>query len=645
MMISKATDFTSFYSQTLRKLGVLYDEVEFLYANDAPWPQASFDYPYGQAPEVVNVPAAEMADWDTHVAQYYKDNALGSLHTGLSPFGIQAAEFAAGCLERNGLRGYDEITDDQFAELMCEGLYSKFLEPLNAQDAIQFQEDLVDQANFEYFKSDYSCMAVVCNTWPGEYAAPSIALVRRPRDPQRRYEWEAIAIALSHKPDGASEYLPIRDAPIFRPADPSWWLARYFVLQGAIHRINLIDHVKVHFPSDAINAITKTVLPKWHLIHKLLMPHFRLTLPVNNAVLEGQRSLINRDTWYPWSPFVAKGAEVRRLLPFAWAGAAFYGMDDATDSFPPYRFSLDPERIPDPSDPDHSTVPSFIGLGLSRYSAFQRDYYIPVLRFVGRVVDQLSDPPVNPDEHANLEWLELQHWAEECGKFTPGFPGWQAICNRDTLSRVLAYLIWNAAVVHTSDHASLHKMMNDRPVPFVLRTAPPEHPDRPITTEAVPKSVRTLLNHLNESLEDEGGMLKSFGEWLDQKEKDLTQSEKLIPLGTPGDLTYAKMADLLFYLPHNTTLLYDCDYAFSSDDSSLVIEGQDRPLLDSSRQSALAQAIREFQSDLESTDQNHQEVIAQFGFPKLHPDRQLDKDSREYKRQAQQECIGAGIQY
>lgn len=329
------TDFKVFYSQTLRKLGVLYDEVEFLYAHDGPWPQSSFDYPYGQAPEVLKIPAAEMADWDRNVAQYYKDNALGSLNTGLSPFGIQAAEFAAACLERNGLRGYDEITDDQFAELLCEGLYSKFLEPVTAQDASQFHDDLVESASYEYFKSDYTCMAVVRNTWPGEYAAPSIALVRRPRDPSRRYDWEAIAIALSHKPEGSDDYLPIREAPIFRPKDANWWLSRYFVLQGAIHRINLIDHVKVHFPSDAINAISKTVLPQWHLIHKLLMPHFRLTLPVNNAVLEGQRSLINRDTWYPWSPFVAKGAEVRRLLPFAWAGAAFYGMDEAADSFPP----------------------------------------------------------------------------------------------------------------------------------------------------------------------------------------------------------------------------------------------------------------------------------------------------------------------
>lgn len=639
------TDFSSFYSQTLRKLEVLYDEAEFLYANDAPWPQASFDYPYGQAPEVTNVPAAEMADWDKNVAQYYKDNALGSLHTGLTPFGIQAAEFAAGCLERNGLRGYDEINDDQFAELLCEGLYSKFLEPLNAQDAVQFASDLTDTANYEYFKSDYSCMAVVRNTWPGEYAAPSIALVRRPRDPGQRYAWEAIAIALSHKADAASDYLPIREAPIFRPADANWWLARYFVLQGAIHRINLIDHVKVHFPSDAINAISKTVLPKWHLIHKLLMPHFRLTLPVNNAVLEGQRSLINRDTWYPWSPFVAKGAEVRRLLPFAWAGAAFYGMDEATDSFPPYRFSLDPETIPDPRDPDHSTLPSFIGLGLSRYSEFQHDYYKPVLDFVRQVVDQLPHPPANPANHDDLEWLELQHWAEECGKFTPGFPDWRAICNRDTLSRVLAYLIWNAAIVHTSDHATLHKMMSDSPVPFVLRTAPPEQPDVPVATEVVPKSVRTLLNHLSESLEDEGGVVARFGAWLEQKTGDVTHSEKLIPLGTPGDLTYAKMADLLFYLPHNTTLFYDCDYAFSSDDSNLVIEGQHRPLLGRSKQVALDQAIRDFQSNLEIADQRHQDAIAQFGFPKLRPDPSLSKDSAEYKRQAQQECIGAGIQY
>lgn len=210
---------------------------------------------------------------------------------------------------------------------------------------------------------------------------------------------------------------------------------------------------------------------------------------------------------------------------------------------------------------------------------------------------------------------------------------------------MLALLIWNAAVVHTSDHATLHKMMDERPVPFVLRTAPPASPDVPVTTEAVPKSVRTLLGHLSESLEDEGGILKRFGDWLEEKTDSVTHSEKLIPLGTPGDLTYAKMADLLFYLPHNTTLLYDCDYTFSSEDAHLVIDGQQRPLLEPNRQMALAEAIRQFQADLESTDRAHQEAISRFGFPRLRPDPSLHPDSAEYKRQAQQECIGAGIQY
>ena len=107
-------------------------------------------------------------------------------------------------------------------------------------------------------------------------------------------------------------------------------MARYFVLQGAIHRINLIDHTEVHFPPDAINAITKTVLPKDNLVLCLLQPHLWLSISVNNTVLEGQRSLINRNTWYPWSPFVAKGDEVRKLLPFGWFGSEYYAAEGAS---------------------------------------------------------------------------------------------------------------------------------------------------------------------------------------------------------------------------------------------------------------------------------------------------------------------------
>ena len=75
---------------------------------------------------------------------------------------------------------------------------------------------------------------------------------------------------------------------MFTNADgEAWRVARYFVLQGAIHRINLIDHTEVHFPPDAINAISKTVLPKDNLVLRLLQPHLWLSMCVNNTVLEG----------------------------------------------------------------------------------------------------------------------------------------------------------------------------------------------------------------------------------------------------------------------------------------------------------------------------------------------------------------------
>ena len=317
---------------------------DFLYGHEGPWPQPSRDHPFGLAPGIYQIPKAEWDDWNKFVGDYYLEKA--------APFGVKSAEIAVHDA-RETASEYAEITDAEFNTLVCEGLYSKFLSDLDPHDRTAFKDFLTDTDRFDYLKSDYSCMRVVKETHPGEAVAASVALVRRPKD-DAGFNYEVVAIQLQQWDRQARKF---DTSPVFTRADgEAWRIARYFLLQGAIHRINLIDHTEVHFPPDAINAITKTVLPKDNLILRLLQPHMWLSMCVNNTVLEGQRSLINRNTWYPWSPLFRGRRGVRKLLPFGWYGSEYYSA----------KRSLGTRRRTPISTPENSSYPAY------RYDAARR---------------------------------------------------------------------------------------------------------------------------------------------------------------------------------------------------------------------------------------------------------------------------------
>ena len=639
------SDFRPYYSHAKQRMGIRYATSEFLYPSSGPWPRPSFDYPFGQAPEIDNIPPQENADWARYVGSYYTGN--------MTRFGNDGAHFAVESLFKNGIRGYASIDDPTFDRLVSEGLYSKFLCELDADDRELFKGHLSgDPGN--YLKSDYSCMRVVEKTWPGEHAAPTIALLeKQPGSSPSPCTVVAIAIA-GKQPDG--HYGPYD--VILTPADrDSWWLAKYFVLQGAIHRINLIDHVKVHFPSDAINAVTKTVLPRWHLVQKLLLPHLWLTMPVNNSVLEGERSLINRNTWYPWSPFVAKGDEVRRLFPFSWAGAGYYDSLPPNPAFPPYEFTLRPEGLV------YQT---------SSYGAFVSDYYAPLLDFTRNVVAAMS-----PDRDNSIEWLEIRHWAYHIASFVPGFPDQNAIAEGDNLAAALAMVIWNGAVLHSGDHTTLHKMMCEDPVPFVLRVPPPGSATTSPTDDlgdALGDKGREFLANvvhhvvggladkvINAALKDvpfhdeiekaiSAALEHSEDEFLGEILRDETFKSSALPLCWPTDLVYAKMADLLFYMPHNSSLLAECmtkgdphAYRFEDSDDKLRAAWQSsgRPVIEPDGKSSrtLHEHMGTCLSALEAVEQKHLDVRDKLGFPRLHPGGNDLQGSRVT------DCIGAGVQY
>lgn len=681
-------NFKTFYSQQKHRLNLHYESCEFLYPNNSPWPEPSFDYPYGMGPEVNNIPKQEQDDWAKYVGSYYVDNALGTAGDP-TPFGQKGAKFAKDNFMKNGISGYDSLTDETFLELLCEGLYSKFLCSLDPKDEELF--GVSDNDEYQYFKSDYSCMSVVRKTWEHEYAAPTIAVVRRKKSGPRyvdegAYELVAIALAKLDKPvDEGGQFRFSKDM-IFtaqtHSSHSAWWLVKYFVLQGAIHRINLIDHVRVHFPTDPINAVTKAVLPQWHLLHQLLIPHFWLHLPVDNAVLEGERSLINRNSWYPWSPFVARGDEIRKLLPYSWAGEQFYS-DEFNSSYLHYHFSLDPKSVPDPRDPENARIATFIGNDVSRYAKFLLEYHAPILEYTRDVVAQLPPPPEQLDSHEDPVWLEIQHWAYEISRFMPGFPNEREICEGDNLARALATIIWNDSVCHSGDHGALHKMMDDAPVPFIMRIPPPSSTRVDVEEKLSDALGEVGFKYLKEGIHQTFNLLKKsvglphFVENFIEKQLEsyvdkMELKEGTIPLCWPTDLVYAKMADLLFYRPHNCSLLYDCEYEFLVPDGNKsearkqlekTWEKMGRPLLSTPQKEALKAARIKFQAGLDTVnlkyynedgtaiipspyfDEDTSAQLNKYGFPKLRPGTAETDDPKKEAAIRQQTCIGAGVQY
>lgn len=646
-------DFPRFYS---RRISVLcskaaYEGTEFLYPNNQLWPEKSFDYPFAQAPTVSNIPAAERADWEQYVGRYYRDNALA--------FSLESTEFSVKAFERNGISGYGALDDADFLQLICEGLYSKFLNTLDDFDKSLFGIGPADVENYQYLKCDLSCMKVVRKTWEGEAIAPAIVVIRRPRTRASEpvsYDYELVAIALARR-DATGDYAFNRDL-VFTPAQhdghPAWWLAKLFALQGAIHRINLVDHIRVHFPSDSINAITKSVLPRWHLLHQLLLPHFWLTLPVNNSVLEGDRSIINRDTWYPWSPLTAKGVEIRRLIPLSWGGAS-YCWEEPNSSYPHYSFPLSPDALP------------FIGLQVSRFARFQREYFAPIHTFVTGVVSVLPDVPASPNDDP-LEWLEIRRWAHEIAKLVPGFPDQDAIRDKALLAQVCAMIIWNAAVVHTADHSALHLMMDTRPVPFIMRVQPPGSNDPGATLTLGEAAGPTALSYVSSALQQLerfmppvlASLWKELAQSLPSALAALPLAEGSVPLCWPSDLIYAKMADLLFYRPHGSSLLYDCVYPFLEPDArDPQWREAGRPVLDAAQRAQLKGLCEAFQQALMQINAQYYDAtgkpidgevaagpagathrLNRYGFPKVIPG--SDDDPTTTRREA---CFSAGIQY
>jgi len=275
------------------------------------------------------------------------------------------------------------------------------------------------------------------------------------------------------------------------------------------------------------------------------------------------------------------------------------------------------------------------------------------------------------DGKPNLAWLEVERWAHEIARFLPGFPNEDTIGDPDALASTVATVIWNVSVVNSFDHGALHTMMNDaktpRPMPFVMRFPPGD------ATETVADLLAALGKHEPEAnaLQPLSALLGPPLQFLvkavqknhptlglpsaDQLESTLASTKipaVFLPLASPADVLFAKMADLLFIAPHNSSLLYDCTYAFRVGPDPFP----DRFQLTDGQREALNDACAGFQRDLLAFDapvgvpQPQWDVRARNGVPYAQPPANPPDPTKPWTdadRQAfrVRRCIAAGIQY
>jgi hypothetical protein len=380
---------------------------DFLHGRMGPWPQPSPAHPIGEAPAVLHLPLGEVIDWWVFIGSRYLTTTL--FYTPIA--------YIKAILHP----GLDAVSDAEFLDMLQNSMLAKFICPnLDEKDKEIFKSLL--NKNIKAFIIDFEPVNVV-TAFPGIYCTGTKTLLKE--ESPGRYSVLAVWV------DSTNEMLTSIDGD-------SWELAKYFVLQGGALCSTLVIHPILHFPLDSINAITKTALPTEHLLFKLIYPHLRFTLPLENAVLTYKSSLLQGKWWMPYAPYPSSPrGGLRDLLVQGYMGIA------GNDSYPAYRYSMRPDKVWAP------------------YGEFQDQYYSLFYNFVSEIVKDIEK-----DDYF------VSSWAKWISQNVPGFPNEKEIFEKDHLASAVAYFLWGISVGHTVDHYS-YGQMNVKKIPLRLRQAPP----------------------------------------------------------------------------------------------------------------------------------------------------------------------------
>ncbi|MFI5310796.1 MAG: hypothetical protein ACHQQ3_06155 [Gemmatimonadales bacterium] len=337
-------------------------------------------------PGVLNVPFREKVDFFLHVGLRYSRQLL--THWPVSMVRALRDPYP------------QTTTDDELCSLFYDTSMAKLMCPtLDPVDLRNFAAVIGDRDPASFIKADFSAYSELPAA-PGMYVAATVSLFRRGDDGRPHLEAILINGLLLTAADG-----------------DAWTLAKLFVQQGAGQHMANCNHIPLHFPLDTINAISKSVLPRDHVVSRLLAPHLRFSLSLNGAALYSQLSVLRNHEAFIYSTLANTQAAVYRLVRIGYAGLP------GNSGYARWRFSPTPEPV------------------LGDFGVFLDRYYAAMLKFTSVIA-----AAVPPGDAAMAEW------ADAIAALLPGFPGTAELRKGDLLARVLAKIIWSASVAHGADH-------------------------------------------------------------------------------------------------------------------------------------------------------------------------------------------------
>ncbi|WP_163558319.1 hypothetical protein [Halomonas sp. NO4] len=381
---------------------------QFLYARKGPWPQPSPSYPLQCADEVLHIPPMEDLLFQQTIGKRYLEAQL--------QFKPVAARMAARQLD-----SWHGVDDARFNEMMLETLFTRFYRPLEERDrepcpvGLPFDEG-------RWWKYDFSAMHLI-DPIPGTHVAATKVFIQQPdsQAPSVR------CIQLGHDEGQAGVWI--------QPEDSAWDIAKLYALQGASYHILFVVHPAIHFPMDAVNAITKTAIPVAHPLFQLFSPHSTYALPLDHAVLESAESVVaNNAQGTRFDPLTANGFNVKQLFGAGYRGlpASRYG-----NAYPAFDYMRPQLETP------------------GRYVAWLKGYFDNAfLPFTRRVAEHILASPEQSRYVAN--------WARYCHAHVLGFPDARESLEPEILAHAMAIYIWNNSVVHGGDHENFATAITHR---------------------------------------------------------------------------------------------------------------------------------------------------------------------------------------
>lgn len=363
--------------------------------------------PGGLAATVLRVPPKEVEEFLQVVVRRYQRSLT--------------QHWARAALESWRDRALAPLDDLEFTRIVTRTSFARLVTPrLDPADRRVFAGVLKKHGpRRKYYKVDLSALDRF-DTFPGIFVTPTISLFGRDDSGSLR----PLAIGMGDR--------------VVEPGDgASWDYGKYAVTQGCALGLVVGIHPTVHFPMDAINACTKALLPRSHVVRRLLEPHLYMQLPLNYAVLYIDRSVAHNDQREIYTPFPGTQDGFFQFT------TAYHRGIPGNSAYPSYRFPLGPPDIP------------------LEYGEYIAAYYRVIEQFVAQVVER-----VKPDDR------RLARWADEIARHVRGFPDGASIRENHNLVRALTTFITNVSVLHSADHHSFATIPVNK-APLRLRQPPP----------------------------------------------------------------------------------------------------------------------------------------------------------------------------